>query len=145
VTSFTSATTSCGLRTGLISLVALLLGACSGQGHPCVEYERTITHGIYGQAVYKQFQKPDTPLYDVKVTLSGSGGGSGAPIATEARTNEDGLYEIETPPGTSYYQLCSDFAAVGCFNSTVTSLVRLDLVIDEGQVYWDGSNFGECP
>jgi hypothetical protein len=143
VTSFTSATTSFGSRTALISLLAL--AACSGQGHPCIEYERTIQHGVYGQAVYQQFDKPDTPLYDVKITISGGASGSGAPVLDETRSNEDGLYELELPSDTTFYSLCSEFAAVGCFNVQVTSLVRLDLVVLEGQSFWDGSNFGECP
>ena len=120
--------------------------ACSGQGHPCIENERTIDHGVYGQVVYKQFDKPDTPLFDVKVTVTGFGGlGSNAPVAMEDRSNEDGLYEIElTGPGTTY-SLCSDFAMVSCWTFTSSSLTRIDLVTIEGQVYWDENAFGECP
>jgi hypothetical protein len=138
---FTSATTSFGSHTGLISLVAVaLLGACSGQGHPCIEYERTIEHGIYGEAVYKEFQKSDTPLYNVKFTLTAFGN----PAFYEARSNEDGLYELELPTGTAGYSICADLAMVGCTNVTVSSLLRMDLVVSEGQVFWDAANFGEC-
>jgi len=97
-----------------------------------------IDHGVYGEVVYKQDQKPDTPLYDVKITLMSFG----QPLFYDARSNKDGLYEIEVAPGD--YQICTEFAAIGCRTVNVTTVFRIDAVVWEGASYWEDTNFGEC-
>ena len=139
MTSFTSATTSFGSRTALISLLALA-SACSDD-HPCIEYERTIDHGIYGEVVYKTFEGGHTPLYDVVIHLQHLT----QPWTAETRSNEDGLYQVELLDGTASYSICADFAGAACQTITSTTLIRLDLVVEEGQVFWDETNYGECP
>ena len=138
VMSFTSATTSFGLPTALISL---LLAACSNEP-PCIEYERTIDHGIYGQVVYKTFMEGDTPLYDVLLTVNRLD----AAMTARTRSSENGLFQFELPDGSGIYTVCSDFGTVGCTtNITFTTVFRVDLVAEEQtSVYWDDNNFGDC-
>ena len=141
--SFTSATTSCDLPIALISL--LLVCACTGQGHPCIEHERTIEHGIYGEAVYRTLDHGDTPLYQVQVSLTDDGGHATA--VTE--TNEDGLYEFPFPNITDatvrFTLATSTFTNAPTNFVMLNNLVRRDLVIEEGQLFWDESALGECP
>jgi hypothetical protein len=138
VTCFTSAITSFGLRTALISLVA----ACTGQGHRCIEHERTIEHGIYGEVAYRTLDGGDTPLYQVQMSLTDVGGA--ATRTTE--TNEDGLYEFALPNVVdTSFTLASTFANAPTRSVTVTDLARRDLVIEEGQIFWDENKLGECP
>jgi hypothetical protein len=135
VTSFTSATTSCGSRTALISLLAL--AACSDE-LACPEVERTIDHGVYGQVVYKQFDGPDTPFYDVLITVT-----SANPPALRTRSDRGGFFELALPSGT--YMICTDFAASPCTNFTVETTFRMDLVVaEETAVYWESNDFPDC-
>ena len=139
MTCFTSATTSFGSPTALISLVALL-AACGSNEASCPEYERTIDRGVYGQAVYKTFQQPDVPLYDIAITASEYS----VPVMYRTRSNEEGFYEIELP-GTGTYSVCSDFVNVGCHTFGVTTVTRIDLVAeDSASVFWNETDFGEC-
>lgn len=140
MTCFTSATTSCGLRTALISL---LLAACTGQGHRCIEHERTIEHGIYGEVVYRQLEGGDTPLYQVPVALTQTD----RQAMTETETNEDGLYEFALPSNMQpqSFTLSSTFANAPTHEVQLTDLARRDLVVEEGQVFWDEQRLGECP
>jgi hypothetical protein len=138
VTSFTSAITSSGLRTALISLLAL--GACSDE-LACPETERTIDHGVYGQVVYKQFDGPDTPFYDVLVTVTEFG----APPTLRTRSNAEGFYELALPSGAGSYMICTTFAASPCSSFTVETIVRMDLVVaEETAVYWESNDFPDC-
>src|SRR5688500_12315990 len=63
VTCFTSATTSFGSRTALIS--SLLIAAACGGERECIEHQRTIERGVYGEAVYITPEGEYTPLYNV--------------------------------------------------------------------------------
>jgi hypothetical protein len=138
VMSFTSATTSFGLRTALISLAAL--GACSDE-LACPEVERTIDHGVYGQVVYKQYQGPDTPFYDVLITTLLLN--SADAITRRTRSDKDGFYEIALPDGE--YMICTDFAASPCSSFIVDTIVRRDLVVaEETAVYWESNDFPDC-
>jgi hypothetical protein len=141
VTCFTSATTSFGLHTALISSLLLFAASCSGQGHPCIEHQRTIDRGVYGEAVYITPENQYTPLYNVPIKINGFG----SQLTIETRTNEDGLYEFELAD-TMTYSICAEFATSPCQTFSAASLlVRMDLVVYEGLIYWDDARYGECP
>ena len=140
MTSFTSATTSCGLPTALISLLAL--GACSDE-LACPETERTIDHGVYGQVVYRPFQGPDTPLYDVVIAVARLN--TGDPVSLRTRSNKAGFYELALPAGMGTYMICTTFGPAPCTTFDVSSIIRTDLVVaEETAVYWELNDFPDC-
>ena len=117
-----------------------MLAACGGDP-PCPETEKTVEHGVYGEVAYKTLAGDHTVLYNVELSLMAVG----SQTYINTRSNEDGFYEFEVPAGTGGYSLCSTFANAGCWSFTITTFVRLDLVVEEGQVFWDEAAFGECP
>ena len=144
MTCFTSATTSYGLRTALISslLIAAACSACDGE-RECIEHQRTIERGVYGEAVYITPEGEYEPLYNVLLKVNEFG----SLLEFEVRTNENGFYEVELPVGqtSTSHAICTEFAAAPCHSFASTGLVRLDLVIFEGLVFWDDTRLGECP
>jgi hypothetical protein len=141
VTSFTSAITSCGLPTALISLLAL--GACSTE-LACPEAERTIDHGVYGQVVYRQFQGPDTPFYDVQITVTRLD--TSVPVLLRTRSDKAGFYEMTLPDGAGFYMICTSFGPAPCSSLDLATVVRADLVVEqETAVYWETDVFRDCP
>jgi hypothetical protein len=149
VTCFTSAITSFGLRTAQTSCawrIALisLLAAC-GDGHRCVDDARTIEHGIYGEVALRTLEGGDTPLYQVKMSLMQDS----SHVIAETESNADGLYEFALPKSTqsiplSFALSSSMFPNAGRMGISVPDLVRLDLVVEEGQVFWVTDNFPDC-
>ena len=136
MTSFTSATTSCGLHTALISLLAL--GACSDE-LACPEAVRTIDQGVYGQVVYKQFEGPDTPFYDVQINVTEFG----SPPTFRTSSDREGFYELSLPSGS--YMICTTFGPSPCSSFNVQSIIRMDLVVaEETAVYWESNDFPDC-
>jgi hypothetical protein len=129
-------------------LVAALCTGCTADPPSCVEYYRTVTHGLYGQAKLVETNGDNQPLTKVPISISRYSD-RGFDSYVDLRTDEHGLYELDATGGT--YSICSDFLNIGCDTIeiggyTERSLIRIDLHVEEGvSVYWDFPAVGGCP